>query len=185
MNTNIDDISGKFLIAAPGLEDLNFNQTVVLICEHTKQGAFGLIVNRILMNSFIPLLNAFDIKNSLIDLPVHYGGPVKPEQGYVLYSPIDKRYISIEVSENSAVTASKKILYDIAEGKGPENYLFTLGFSGWDANQLEEELMMDGWLVAPFDYNLIFNIPVSERWRSAVDSIGIDVNRYINRSGMA
>jgi putative transcriptional regulator len=185
MDTNIDDISGKFLVAAPGLEDLNFNQTVVLICEHTKQGAFGLIVNRILMNSFTPLLNAFDIKNSLTDLPVYYGGPVKPEQGYVIYSPIDKRYISIEVSEDIAVTASKKILYDIAEGKGPENYLFTLGFSGWDANQLEEELMMDGWLVAPFDNNLIFNIPVIERWRSAVDSIGIDVNRYINRSGRA
>lgn len=185
MKININNMSGKFLIAVPGLDDLNFNRTVVLICEHTKEGAFGLTVNRILMNSFIPLLNAFDIKSSLIDLPVYYGGPVKPEQGYVLYSPIDERYISIKVSEDLAVTASKEILYDIAEGKGPEKFIFTLGFSGWAPNQLEEELMMDSWLVAPLDYNVIFNVPVSERWRYAANSIGVDLNRFINRSGNA
>ncbi len=139
----INNMSGKFLIAAPGLNDPNFNRSVVLICEHTKDGAFGLIVNRILMNSFTPLLNAFDIKSSLIDLPVYYGGPVKPEQGYVLYSPVYKKYLSIRVSETLAVTASKDILYDIAKGEGPEKFIFTLGFSGWAPNQLEEEMLMD------------------------------------------
>lgn len=182
---DLDNISGKFLIAAPGLEDPNFSRTVVLVCEHSREGAFGLIVNRILMNSFIPLLDAFDIKNSLIDLPVYYGGPVRPEQGYVLYSPVDERYVSVKVTNDLAVTASKEILYDIAEGKGPEYFLFTLGFSGWSPNQLEEELMMDGWIIAPLDANIIFRVPVSDRWKSAAESVGIDLDRFINRSGTA
>ena len=83
----IEKISGKFLIAVPGLEDPNFKHTVILVCEHSREGAFGIVVNRVLMNSFRPLLKAFEIERSVIDMPVYYGGPVKPEQGYVLYSP--------------------------------------------------------------------------------------------------
>ncbi len=185
MKININDMSNKFLIAAPGLNDPNFNQTVVLICEHTREGAFGLIVNRILMNSFIPILNVFDIKRSVVDIPVYFGGPVKPEQGYVIYSPFNEKYVSIRVSENISVTASKDILFDIAEGKGPEKFIFTLGFSGWAANQLEQELIMDSWFVAPSDNDIIFNKSVSERWRSAASSIGLDLDRFIYRSGNA
>ncbi|MEW6108956.1 MAG: YqgE/AlgH family protein [Nitrospirota bacterium] len=185
MNINIDNMSGRLLIAAPGLEDPNFSHTVVLICEHTKEGAFGLILNRILMNSFKPLLNAFDMKSSLIDMPVYYGGPVKPEQGYVLYSPIQERYISIKVSERLAVTASKEILFDIAEGKGPEKFMFALGFSGWAANQLEEELIEDSWIVSPLDYNIIFKVPAGERWKYAAALSGIELDRFINKSGNA
>ena len=185
---DINNMSGKFLIAVPGLDDPNFSRTVVLICEHSKEGAFGLVMNRILMNSFMPFLDAFDIKNSVVDLPVYYGGPVKPEQGYVLYSPFherDEQYVSIKVSENIAVTASREILLDIVRGKGPQRFMFTLGFSGWASNQLEEELMSDSWLVAPLDANIIFNVPASERWRYAANSIGIDLDRFINRSGIA
>jgi putative transcriptional regulator len=185
MKINIENLSGKILIAAPGLEDPNFCKTVVLICEHTKEGAFGLIVNRILMNSFRPLLNAFEIETSFIDVPVYYGGPVKPEQGYVLYSPIHERYVSIKISDNLAVTASREILHDIAGGSGPENVIFTLGFSGWDAQQLEEELMMDSWIVAPLDTSIVFRVPVNERWKYAASSIGIDLERFMNRSGNA
>lgn len=185
---DISNVSAKFLIAVPGLDDPNFSRTVVLICEHTKEGAFGLIINRILMNSFTPLLEAFAIKSSVIELPVYYGGPVKSDQGYVLYSPFnerDERYASIRVSGDIAVTASKEILYDITQGRGPQRFMFTLGFSGWAANQLEEELMSDSWLVAPLDSNIIFNVPANEKWRCAADSIGIDLDRFINRSGMA
>lgn len=181
----IHNLTGKFLVAVPGLDDLIFRQTVILICEHTKEGAFGIIVNKILMNSFRSLLNVFEIHGSAIDMPVFYGGPVKPEQGYVLYSPIDEKHDSIRVTDDIAVTASKKILYDIVEGIGPKEYLFALGFSGWDADQLEEELMTDSWIVVPLDGTIIFEIPVSERWRHAVRSAGVEPDRYISRGGSA
>jgi putative transcriptional regulator len=181
----VETISGNFLIAVPGLEDPNFKHTVVLVCEHSKEGAFGVVVNRVLMNSFKPLLKAFEIERSVIDIPVYYGGPVKPEQGYVLYSPYNEKYGAMKVSGTLGVTASKEILFDIAEGKGPSRFLLTLGFSGWTANQLEEELVMDSWLVAPLDYDILFKAPVGERWRLAANSIGIDLERYSNRSGYA
>jgi putative transcriptional regulator len=185
MMTNINDITGRFLIAVPGLDDPNFKQTVVLICEHTKEGAFGLIINRILMNSFRPLLKAFDIVKTMIDMPIFYGGPVRPEQGYVLYSPYDGKYGAIRVADNLAVTTSKEILQDIARGKGPEKFMFALGFSGWTSNQLEEELMMDSWLIAPLDNNILFHDQVGEKWRSAAESIGVNFERFISRSGCA
>ena len=182
MSFDIRDMSGKFLIASPDLEDPNFKQSVVLVCEHSKEGAFGLIINRILMNSFAPLLKVFDIKKSLVDLPVYFGGPVKPEQGYVIYSPFQKRYGAIRISKDLAVTASKEILSDIAGGKGPESCIFALGFAGWSSSQLEEELMMDSWIISPADLNVIYTVPVSERWRQAALNIGIDFERFISRS---
>ena len=181
----MENISGKFLIAVPGLEDPNFKHTVVLICEHSKEGAFGIVVNRILMNSFKPLLKAFEIERSVIDMPIYYGGPVKPEQGYVVYSPYEEKYGAMRISATLGVTTSKEILFDIAEGKGPGRFLFTLGFSGWTANQLEEELTMDSWLVAPLDDYIVFKAPVGERWRIAANSIGVDMERYSGRSGYA
>jgi len=183
--TDIDDISGKFLIAVPSLNDPNFSQTVVLVCEHSKEGAFGLIINRILMNSFRPLMKAFEIKKSSVDLPIYFGGPVRPEQGYVLYSPYDGRYGSIRISDNLAVTASKELLQDIAAGKGPRRFIFALGFAGWVADQLENELMMDSWLVAPADHDILFKVPVTEKWKSAAESIGVEFERLIIKGGWA
>ena len=81
MNIDITNLAGMFLIAVPSLKDPNFERTVVLICDHTKDGAFGLVVNRILLSSFFPLQNGLEIKECVIDMPVFYGGPVKPEQG--------------------------------------------------------------------------------------------------------
>jgi putative transcriptional regulator len=185
MMTDISDISGSFLIAVPGLDDPNFSQTVVLVCEHSKEGAFGLVINRILMNSFRPLMKAFDITTSAVDLPIFFGGPVRPEQGYVLYSPYDGKYGSIRISDNLAVTASKEALQAIAQGKGPERFIFALGFAGWTENQLEDELMTDSWLVAPLDHRIIFDLPVADRWKSAAGSIGVDFDRYMMKGGWA
>lgn len=180
---DVSNMSGKFLIASPGMDDPNFRQSVVLICEHNKEGAFGLVVNKLLMTSFMPLLSAFDIKESMVDMPVYYGGPVRPEQGYVIYSSYKARYGPMKVTDELAVTASQDILRDLAVGKGPARFMFVLGFAGWTANQLEEELMMDFWLVAPPDDRIIFDIPVVERWKSAADLIGLDPERFYFRSG--
>ncbi len=182
---DIRNLSGHFLIAAPGMEDSNFSRTVVLICEHTSEGAFGLIVNKILMNSFKPLLSAFEIVKTSVDLPIYYGGPVKPEQGYVIYSPYREKYGAIRVAKSLAVTASKEVLQDIAAGKGPARYLLALGFSGWAPNQLEQELMTDSWIVAPLKEDIIFDISPSDRWKETADTIGIDFGRFFCSGGSA
>jgi putative transcriptional regulator len=188
---DIRNLTGMFLIAVPSLKDPNFERTVVLICDHTKDGAFGLVVNRILLNSFVPLLGGLDIKECVVDLPVFYGGPVKPEQGYILYPPSLCRslpsgsyYPSIKINDDLAMTTAKEILIDIAAGKGPRQFLFTLGFAGWAPEQLEYELMIDGWLVAPVNNKIIFDVPVGERWKAAADSIGVDLTRLVYRQGM-
>ena len=182
---HIGDISGNFLVAVPGLDDPNFDHTVVLICEHTRQGAFGLVINKVLMNSISPLLQSLGIEKKKLNLPVHYGGPVNPDQGYVIYSPYDEKYQSIVISGNFAVTVSKNILYDIASGKGPEKFIFALGSAGWGTNQLEEELMMGSWIVSPANFHIIFNVPVSERWKSAARLTGVDLDRYCDLGGSA
>lgn len=178
-------VGGKFLVAAPGLQDPNFSQTVVLICEHNEEGAFGLIINRILMNSIKPLGKALGLKSFEADMPVYFGGPVKPEQGYVLYAPFDERYGVFRIGDNLGVTASKEILADIAAGSGPDQYIFALGFSGWAPNQMEAELMTDSWLVVPRDEHIIFSAPPQDRWRLAGKSIGVDFNRYVGGGGSA
>ena len=182
---DITNLSGSFLIAAPGMEDPNFSRTVVLICEHSREGAFGLIINKVLMNSFKPLLSAFEIQKTSVDLPIYYGGPVKPEQGYVIYSPYKEKYGAIRVTKNLAVTASKEILHDIAGGKGPSKYMLALGFSGWAPNQLEQEMMTDSWLVAPLKYDIIFDIPPADRWKETADTIGVDFGRFFCSGGSA
>ncbi len=182
---DITDLSGNFLIAVPRMEDPNFKRAVILLCEHTKEGAFGLIINKILMNSFKPLLPAFEIEKSKVDLPIYYGGPVRPEQGYVIYSPFDKKYGAMKVTKSLAVTASKDILHDIAEGKGPERYMLALGFSGWAANQLEDEMMTDSWLVAPLNYDIVFEMSPEDRWKEAAALIGVDFERFFCSSGRA
>jgi putative transcriptional regulator len=182
-NIDIQNLTGMFLIAVPALKDPNFERSVVFICDHSKEGAMGLVVNRILLNSFYPLTEGLSIKEFVTDVPVFYGGPVKPEQGYILYSSSDSYYPSIRINENLILTTSQEILVDIASGRGPRRFLFTLGFSGWAPGQLEYELMTDSWLVAPGDDRIIFDTPVDRRWKAAADLIGVDLTRMICRQG--
>jgi putative transcriptional regulator len=183
-NIDIRNLSGTFLIAVPSLKDPNFERTVVLICDHSQEGAFGLVINRILLSSFVPLQGGLEIKECIIDLPVFYGGPVKPEQGYILYSMPDIYYPSIKINDTMALTTAKDILIDISSGKGPDKYLFALGFAGWASGQLEYELLADSWLVAPADNKIIFDTPVNERWKAAAALIGVDLARVFCRQGM-
>jgi putative transcriptional regulator len=178
-------LKGNFLIASPGLNDPFFSQSVVLLCDHTDQGAFGLVVNKVITDSLRMMLENFDIRKSEVDMPVYFGGPVHPEQGYIIYSPFNGKYGSLKVSEDIGVTSSKELLEDIIAGKGPEQHLFALGFSGWMANQLEDELLTDSWLVAPLHADIIFSKGITERWRSAAKLIGVDFCRFSERSGNA
>jgi putative transcriptional regulator len=178
------NLTGMFLIAFPSLKDPNFEQTIVLICDHTKDGAFGLVVNRILLNSFVPLLGGLGIKDCATDIPVFYGGPVKPEQGYILYTSSKNYQPSIKINKNLFLTTAKEILIDIAGARGPKQFLFALGFAGWAPGQLEYELTIDSWLVAPANNHIIFDLPVDKRWKATAESIGVDITRLVQRHGM-
>jgi len=180
---DLGNLTNSFLIAVPGLKDPSFARAVVLICDHSKEGAFGLVVNRLLLSSFIPLSSSFDIKECHVDMPVYYGGPVRPDQGYVLYASRHDYYPSIRIHENLILTTSKDILLDVTRGGGPEKFLFILGFAGWAPGQLERELMEDSWLIAPSDNRIIFDVPVNERWTAAAALIGVDLKRVICRQG--
>ncbi len=183
-NIEIKNLTCMFLIAVPSLKDPNFERTVILICDHSKDGAFGLVINRVLLSSFVPLHGGLDIQECLIDLPVFYGGPVKPEQGYILYSSSDIYCPSIKINDSIALTTAKELLIDIAAGRGPQKFLFALGFAGWAPGQLEYELMMDSWLIAPANNKIIFDTPVNERWKATADLIGVDLTRLFCRQGM-
>jgi putative transcriptional regulator len=178
-------LADNFLIASPGLDDPHFSQAVVLLCDHADNGAFGIMVNRVITESFQSLFFRFDLEKGPVDMPVYYGGPVQPEQGYIIYAPFSKKYGSLKIAKNLGVTSSRELLQDIVLGKGPEHYLFALGYSGWNANQLEGELMTDGWLVTPVDSDILFRVKPAERWRSAARLIGVDFHRYSERSGNA
>ncbi|MBI5074711.1 MAG: YqgE/AlgH family protein [Nitrospirae bacterium] len=178
-------LAGNFLIASPGLDDPHFSQSVVLMCDHTDNGAFGIVVNRVLTESFQSLAFRFDLKKGPVDMPVYYGGPVQPEQGYIIYAPFRKKYGLLKITKNIGVSSSRELLQDILNGKGPDSYLFSLGHSGWGANQIEEELMTDSWLVVPMAEDIIFSVKPAERWRSAARLIGVDFHRYSKRSGNA
>lgn len=182
---NMQSLAGNFLIAAPGLDDPHFSQTVVLMCDHNEGGAFGIVVNRVITESFQSLLFNFDLKKGPVDMPVYYGGPVQPEHGYIIYAPFRKKYGSLRIGKHIGVTSSKELLQDILNGKGPESYLFSLGHSGWGASQLEDELMTDSWLVVPMDEDIVFSVRPAERWRSAARLIGVDFYRYSERAGNA
>src|SRR3989304_4248018 len=112
-DVEVKDLTGMFLIAVPSLKDPNFEHTVVLICDHSKDGAFGLVINRILLNSFMPLFDWLNIKESVEDMPVFYGGPVKPEQGYILFIPEGRQYSSINIKDHLALTMARDKEADI------------------------------------------------------------------------
>ncbi len=179
-NDNDCSLQGQFLIAMPSLADPYFEHSVTLICQHDNDGCFGLTINQpieINMGELFEQLkisfeNFSDNKNKC----VLRGGPVQPEQGFVIHDSTHQWGNSLEVCEGLTVTASRDILDDIAKGDGPDNYLLTLGCASWISGQLEAEIKENSWLNCPVDKNILFNMPYAERWQGAVDTLGFDIN---------
>lgn len=178
----------QFLIAMPGMDDPNFSRGVTLLCQHNDEGALGITVNRPSEFVLQDLLSQVGLKcadTSLADLPVFDGGPVHRERGFVLHSP-DRRYeSSMKVGPDIVITTSRDVLEDIAAGRGPEHFLVALGYAGWGAGQLESEMRENAWLHVMADSELIFDLPVEERWEGAVQRLGIDVGRLQPSGGHA
>jgi putative transcriptional regulator len=173
------DLTGKLLIAMPGMGDLRFEHSVVFICSHTDDGAMGLIINKPAEDvTLSDLLSQLDISAAPPErgkVPVHFGGPVESMRGFVLHSPeYDANLHSMVVSDEFSMTATLDILEDMAVGEGPDRALMMLGYAGWGPGQLENEIAMNGWLTADTDADLVFDLENARKWEAALNLLGVD-----------
>lgn len=172
-------LNNQFLIAMPELADPNFAQTVTLICEHNAEGALGIVINRPGLLSLGEIMDQLKLEVSDSQVrkqTVFEGGPVYPDRGFVLHEPSLKWESSLPVSEHIQVTTSRDILEALARGEGPGSYLLALGYAGWGAGQLEEEMAANAWLSVEANPDIVFNTHWEQRYRAAAQLLGIDLD---------
>ncbi len=172
-------LTNHFLVAMPSLSDSIFERAVVLICLHDKDGALGIVVNRITQLLLEDILGELDLKcpdGSVDRRPVHFGGPCQLESGLVLHEAGPSWSSTLQVGTEFALTTSKDVLEAISENRGPEFIMPMLGFAGWESNQLETEMQNNVWLSTPADSSIIFNTPIQDRWHKAAALVGIDIS---------
>jgi putative transcriptional regulator len=181
-------LTNQFLIAMPGMDDPNFSQTVTLVCEHSARGALGIVINKPLSMNLGEVFDqlGLDASNSSVsDQPVLHGGPVQTDRGFVLHSPGPAFESTLQVSEQLHLTTSRDILDALAGGRGPDNVIVALGYAGWEAGQLDEEMARNAWLTAPYDERLLFNTPLEDRWQAAGRLLGINLLHLSSDAGHA
>lgn len=182
------NLTGQLLIAMPAMLDPNFHQTVTYICEHSDQGALGLIINRPLDMDLTEVFEQLALgkpSQRYADSPVLRGGPVQVERGFVLHESDQDWDSTVNVANSIHVTTSQDILSSIADGSGPDRALVALGYAGWNAGQLESEITANAWLHAPASPQIIFDIPFEERWHEATALLGIDLANLSPEAGHA
>ncbi len=184
-NVNLTD---NFLIAMPTLEDPYFSNALVYICEHNENGALGIIVNRPIDMNLAALFEKIDIKlesETLADLPVYFGGPVQLDRGFVLHRPVGLWQSTMSVNSEVGLTSSRDILSAVAASGDPSEIIVTLGYAGWDAGQLEDELAQNSWLTVPAKNSILFELPPEERLPAAMQKLGISFTQLSDVAGHA
>jgi putative transcriptional regulator len=168
--------TGQFLLAMPGIGDPRFQRSVIAMCVHDEDGALGIGLGRIVPGlGFHQLLRQLDIApGEAPDAPIHLGGPVEPQRGFLLHSNDWGGQGSVDVAGRWTMSSSIDVLKAIADGKGPSRWVAALGYAGWTAGQLDQELTRHGWFVAPGDEALIYDVAPAERWTTAFEGAGID-----------
>jgi putative transcriptional regulator len=186
------DLTNQFLIAMPGMADETFAGTVVYLCEHNKDGALGLVINRPIDIKLKNLFEKVELKLSQTDLaeqPVFFGGPVQTERGFVLHEALGDTAAAynstLAIPGGLAMTTSKDVLEAMADGAGPRKVLITLGCSGWQAGQLEDEIGRNGWLTVGADPVVIFDTPIEARYHRALSLLGFDPRMLSQEAGHA
>lgn len=182
------NLTNQFLIAMPTLADPNFVKTVTFICAHNEEGAMGLVINRPLDLELGEVLSQMDLPSDdpqISAQPVYLGGPVHTDRGFVIHRPAREWNSTIAVAPEIAVSTSRDILEAISQGTGPADMLVALGYAGWGAGQLEQEIAQNAWLSGPADLDIIFLTPAAQRWQRAADLIGIDLQSISHDVGHA
>ena len=181
-------LANHFLIAMPGLQDPNFSRTVTYLCEHTDQGAMGIVINRPTDITLGDLLGQLEITTRLDwvrDTPVYQGGPVQTDRGFVLHSAGVDFDSTLNIPSDISVTTSRDVIEAIAGGEGPERTLIALGYAGWGGGQLEQEMSANSWLSGPADSEIIFRLDSEARWLAAARLLGVDLNLLSGEAGHA
>lgn len=189
-------LTNQLLIAMPSLADPNFAQTVTLICEHTEQGALGIVLNKPMAMQLGEVLDQLSLECRdpvLRDQPVLRGGPVAQDRGFVLHPPCAPHELpdkadwdsTLKVSDSLHVTTSRDVLASMAGGRGPAQAVVALGYAGWDAGQLEDEIRSNAWLNVPAAGSIIFATPYERRWQAAAGLLGVDLGRISLQAGHA
>lgn len=172
------DLTGKILIAMPGMGDPRFAHSLVFLCAHSADGAMGLIVNKTMGKmTFSDLLEQLSIEESANSrpIPLHFGGPVEGGRGFVLHSSEYRSQIStLPVDDFFAMTATQDVLEEMAQGEGPDKALMALGYSGWGPGQLEAEIAENGWLICDSGFDLVFDLADDKKWEAALNTLGIN-----------
>ncbi len=170
----------------PQLNDPWFAHSVCYICDHSEDGCMGLVINKPLDMGLAEILSELKIE---IEKPqnqtVLQGGPVSPEQGFILYQGDIKAEQNMEITKGVNLTTSKEILEEIGQGMGPKNMLVCLGYAGWESGQLEAEITANSWLTIPADEDLLFHTPTKDIARAAAKKLGVDINLLSGQSGRA
>jgi putative transcriptional regulator len=184
-------IAPGFLVAAPQLLDPHFERSVILMIEHQNdEGSLGLVINREAQVDLSTVITEMNLNHSIkfdIDRqpPILYGGPVSPEQGWILHTPDWSGPQTQAIGEEMSVTASLDILDAIFNETGPTKYRFCLGYAGWGPSQLIGEIKNGAWINVPFSVDLIFDIPLEQIWATTLSRLGIDPNKLVGAIGDA
>lgn len=185
----MQDFQDHFLIAMPALDDPMFKRSVTYICEHSAEGAMGIVINHPLNVTVAELLQQlqieFDHKSKVASSAVCAGGPIQSDRGFVLHSPKDGYSSSLVLNNGLMVTTSKDILTDLTTAEAPDKFLLALGYAGWTPGQLEQEIADNSWLVIPADNDIIFELSHAEKWNSATAKMGIKPWQLTTEAGHA
>lgn len=187
-----ESLANHFLIAMPGMRDPNFARTLTYICEHNRDGALGLIVNRPLELSLATLFERVNLPlppgerhDFFATRPVYFGGPVQTDRGFVLHRPPGQWQSSLKVTDEIALTSSRDVLQALFDTGEPHDVIVTLGYAGWAAGQLEWELAQNAWLTVAADPEIIFSLPPEERLNAAMHALGVDYANLCEVAGHA
>jgi putative transcriptional regulator len=187
-NMNSVDLTQHFLIAMPAMVDPHFAKSLTLVCEHNENGALGIVINRPTDMNLHGLLEQIKITpgvDAFRSVPVHYGGPVQVDRGFILHRPVGTWQSTLAVGPEIGLTTSKDILEAVARGEGPEHMLVTLGYAGWAPGQLEHELAQNAWLTVLATSDILFDMPAEERLAAAMDVLGVDFANLSDVAGHA
>lgn len=180
-----------FLIAMPAMQDPIFGGAVVYVCEHNDKGVLGVVINKPTDMTLQVLFERIDLTLGAgldmpaVNEPIMFGGPVQDDRGFVLHTPGAPYSSSLRVTDEIAFTTSIDVLEAVAKGTGPQRMLVSIGYAGWSAGQLEEEIGRNGWLTVAADPAIVFDLPVEQRYVAAMKLLGIDPMMLASEAGHA
>jgi len=188
-----NELKGNLLLATPSLQERQFRDSVILLCHHDAEGSMGLIINRpqdISITDVLEDLKLTPNEQTMYQLPdgephSYEGGPVDPFRGFVLHDGWHIYESTMQITPELHLTSSKDVLEKIVQQQGPEHFMLILGYTGWDAGQLEAEILENNWLIADASNTIIFHTPPELRWALAAQSLGVDKSHLSSQIGHA